>query len=894
MESKAVESVPLTASASAARPSVLASRAAAAAKAAVVRLTAQQAASAQTARPVVAATASKLPIAKVSNATPSAVTVKTSQVSSGSGGPQVFSLDADDESDAEVADAVESPNPWDTEVGVDPGGGENGNNSPTSARQHSARASGLTTAEQKQYEEIEQSFERFKNRQADVERNVADLLSRLNRRIQVPSSVASSECGDLASLASSEWDTESLGCTEDGLNSMFGSRAGSRAGTPPLSPTQSPRLCHGLDPLPLVGRSLPQGTSPLVSRYNLLGATQASSSSGSAFAPVDFRKGTGSGTGHVGSERGDLSAPGRSVPFIPSSSSTAVPGTSSAVAESPATSASAGERKGSEDASSKQAPASTTTAPKLTEELLAAQAQKDAGLPSTPQGGDRKLPIPAAARTTGDVILSPDSLVCSSADGPGRESDQPLPQFGSLEDDGARGAEDANVCQVASAEIPNSPEHSDREDDEEEVQRRWQGWIVVATPEGRLFFHNETRQVSQWQQPAELADLLGEWEEIPDESQPSQPTFWRNELLMISLWKDPRHTTNIFQASLDGNIFFLQLYAQVEGRIDVADSRGRTPLHYACAGGATQSVTFLLQRSADANRCDETGATPLIFACRYGYASVVKVLLDAGTDMSPACEGGITAIHEAASMGQLDCLHLLLLCGAEGNVLNDEGVSAAEMAAARRHYSCLTLLRRHSNIAASRTPPKSVGVTPPQHSVGSILSGGSVEPRLSSASPSVFSGVVGSRSPAVSDVCAASSANQAEDQHGSSLVGRQITYHTNDTSSGESGGSEFEGQDDSSSTSEAEEVEAELEEDGSAMMSAVSRRTSARSSDRSSHRSHGGSRRTGADGDCSEGFLSKVTTTLSSVKKWAFPVRADLGIPSAYVYNEAEGRWELG
>lgn len=232
---------------------------------------------------------------------------------------------------------------------------------------------------------------------------------------------------------------------------------------------------------------------------------------------------------------------------------------------------------------------------------------------------------------------------------------------------------------------------------DEEVLVRWQGWTVVATQEGRLFFHHEPRSLSQWHQPPELRDVLGEWTEVTEEGGAEGPPvcYWRNDLLRISLWKDPRATTNIFQAALDGNIFFIKLYAEVEGQMNVVDPKGRSALHYASAGGATQSVGLLLQTRAEVDRRDEANSTPLIFACRYGYASVVKVLLDARADLNAAQLGGNTALHEASELGQLDCLHLLLLNGANATAVNADCDAPADVALKKRHMSCVTLLRRH-------------------------------------------------------------------------------------------------------------------------------------------------------------------------------------------------------
>merc|ERR1719203_197581 len=120
--------------------------------------------------------------------------------------------------------------------------------------------------------------------------------------------------------------------------------------------------------------------------------------------------------------------------------------------------------------------------------------------------------------------------------------------------------------------------------------------------------------------PDDLVSVLGEWALVTETSADAGANagaYWRNELLGVSSWKDPRHTTNLFQAALDGNLFFLQLYAEVGGFLDAVDAKGRTALHYNCASGTTQAVLYLLQKGAGVEVPDRAGSTPLHWASRY-------------------------------------------------------------------------------------------------------------------------------------------------------------------------------------------------------------------------------------------------------------------------------------
>lgn len=223
----------------------------------------------------------------------------------------------------------------------------------------------------------------------------------------------------------------------------------------------------------------------------------------------------------------------------------------------------------------------------------------------------------------------------------------------------------------------------------------WRGWSMIATAEGRLFFHNENSRASQWSQPQDLDAVLGTWVEVDSEGLAEQRSFWRNDVLQLSLWKDPRQTTNIFQAALDGNLFFMQLYSQVEGDLNVIDPNGLSAFHYACAGGSTQCALFLVHRKADLEVRDTAGATPLGYACRYGYAGVAKVILDAGADVNAPDSCGTTPLHEAACMGSVDCVNLLLVGGANQFLRTSDGDTAADIANQRGNEGVLGALRQH-------------------------------------------------------------------------------------------------------------------------------------------------------------------------------------------------------
>lgn len=728
--------------------------------------------------------------------------------------------------------------------------------------------------ERREYEDFESQFAQFRQRQSEVEANVASLLERLNQqpdffRVPGTSSVASSECGDLSEI-SSEWDTQSLGRTEDGL-SVLNSTVNSICTTPQDSPRQSQ--------VPSPKGSPPATPAGQVFKFNMSPATHLTSGSRQAAVPPSPARNKASmapTTMGIGTpkrpkeEMEDGEILGGSYP-----SSTNQPSPSIPIATSPAalTKASLDE----EDKKQRQPEQVELQERKQRQrEVQELQQKREQGYPPTQGQVKQRLqqfqqlkPLQAqpqqsqSQRQQSHQSHQSQPQTQSQQESHLRPPEQqqqqqlsPLQKWQNEQTEQDRLPESFSPisCRPAPLQVDNdgvakhvtadqkpfSPSKyvtADQEEDGDLLQR-WQGWIVVASREGRLFYHHAAREISQWNQPPELNSVLGEWvKAVCDDDQPGGgATFWHNELLKISLWKDPRETTNIFQAALDGNLFFLQLYAEVEGHLDVVDPKGRSPLHYCCAGGAAQTASFLIQRRCEVDLRDEADSTPLIFACRYGYASISKILLDAGAHFSAKNSNGNSAIHEAAAMGQLDCLHLLVLFGADTTDRNLQGFTPKELATQNQHFSCVQLLQHQEQ--------ESMGA-PASHSQFRVRGGRSgVRRRRARRSRVDYEDGSGSNS---------SDADAGVDP-------RQHKESESDV-----------GSEDSSVDSDA----------------AVPR---------SPH----GWRRARRSQPLALGLLARGSESMGQLREafgvvWrrAFPIRADLGLPNAYTFDRREGRWVL-
>eukprot|EP00928_Gymnodinium_smaydae_P031915 TRINITY_DN23268_c0_g2_i1.p1 TRINITY_DN23268_c0_g2~~TRINITY_DN23268_c0_g2_i1.p1 ORF type:complete len:1000 (-),score=194.28 TRINITY_DN23268_c0_g2_i1:68-3067(-) len=219
----------------------------------------------------------------------------------------------------------------------------------------------------------------------------------------------------------------------------------------------------------------------------------------------------------------------------------------------------------------------------------------------------------------------------------------------------------------------------------------WRGWTLRTTDDGSLFYFNAASGKTQWEAPAELKHVLGEWRQCPEDA--AGGAMWRNDLLGASSAKDPRMTTNLLHAALDGDQFFVQLYAHAGGSFEAADGEGRTALHLGCAGGSEQLMMLLLSRCANVNALDSGGSTPLHWACRYGRSSLVGLLLQARATPDFRNNSGDTPAHEAAALGDVAALRWLLHARANPSARNGRGLTPLDVAARSDQRAAAELLR---------------------------------------------------------------------------------------------------------------------------------------------------------------------------------------------------------
>jgi len=106
---------------------------------------------------------------------------------------------------------------------------------------------------------------------------------------------------------------------------------------------------------------------------------------------------------------------------------------------------------------------------------------------------------------------------------------------------------------------------------------------------------------------------------------------------------------------------------------DMPDTRGCTPLYWACQQGYDRIVRRLIERGADVNVRDHEGSSPLRAAVFQNRVAIVELLLSAGADPNIKHGDGSTPLHAAAEVGDVRIVELLLARGADINARHAYG-----------------------------------------------------------------------------------------------------------------------------------------------------------------------------------------------------------------------------
>ena len=131
----------------------------------------------------------------------------------------------------------------------------------------------------------------------------------------------------------------------------------------------------------------------------------------------------------------------------------------------------------------------------------------------------------------------------------------------------------------------------------------------------------------------------------------------------------------------------------VDDEYDTVIAAGVTALHVASLQGHVEMVEKLLSvPGIELNMATTRGSTPLFNAASGGYTEIIKQLINAGADVNTTNIFGWTPIHEAAAFGEEDAATVLIEAGIDIDIQGIAGDTAIMVAAAYRHPNLVKLL----------------------------------------------------------------------------------------------------------------------------------------------------------------------------------------------------------
>lgn len=117
-----------------------------------------------------------------------------------------------------------------------------------------------------------------------------------------------------------------------------------------------------------------------------------------------------------------------------------------------------------------------------------------------------------------------------------------------------------------------------------------------------------------------------------------------------------------------GNLSRLKVATQKGADLNLKDSFGMTPFHYAVKEENYEIIEFLIAQKADINlsqnerniACGINGFTPLLFALHYENRELGIFLINAGANINCKSAIGITPLHYAVKSGDIELTNLLI------------------------------------------------------------------------------------------------------------------------------------------------------------------------------------------------------------------------------------------
>ncbi|XP_025085865.1 probable protein S-acyltransferase 23 isoform X2 [Pomacea canaliculata] len=152
----------------------------------------------------------------------------------------------------------------------------------------------------------------------------------------------------------------------------------------------------------------------------------------------------------------------------------------------------------------------------------------------------------------------------------------------------------------------------------------------------------------------------------------------------------------VFEAIKSGMLIPVQTIVEQQGVgvLSQRDDKGHTPAHWACLGGHTSILRFIIENKGpiDEPSANDLGARPIHWACVNGHIAVVDILVQAGVSLDAADNKGCTPLIVACQYGQTMLAGYLMGKGARLQLTDKDGDNALHWAAFKGYSELMRLL----------------------------------------------------------------------------------------------------------------------------------------------------------------------------------------------------------